>query len=905
MSIFNRSNKNQPRQRTVFLGDDDNPYSIVEKYHRKTADADIELANAVDAANATKDNLSDINTSDYNISLPDFDVDDSEKEGGYSILYNRRSKDIDVVDDTDVDDNINSDAEDSYDDEEYYNDKYDNMTSDEDEYAYEDEQEDIQEDIHTGDELDDDNGDELIEDEDIDIQEEENETTLSRLQDTSRYKARRTSNKKRHSEDDNDGNIKAAGKKKKKGRVKTIILAILAVLFGLLAAGSIVATSLVSSWLQDLPDYKSLDTYDQTGITTIYAADKKTVLAEITLTNRIHSDSDQIDPNAKNALVAVEDERFYEHGAVDPIGIARAIFVNVTGGSTQGASTLTQQLVRNTILLNEMEDRTLQRKVREMYIAMKLEEEYSKDDILTAYLNVVNFGNGNYGIEAASRDYFGHSADNLSVAEAAFLVGIPNSPTKYDPKTDYDATVSRMNTVLYRMLDNGYITQEEYDEAIANPPVIVTENQTDNIADIAPYFVDYVKQLLRENTNNKYGLENNTFGGYSVYTTLDVKDQNAANAAIADTLSDSDLDASLTSVDPDNGYIVAMVGGRDYKADNYNLSTQMARQPGSTFKPFTLIAAMQLGMSPDTRVDSSSPAKITDEWTVKNSGGGSYGWVDLRYATAQSLNTVYARVAHEIGAQAIVDTAHAMGIKSDLDAVESISLGTQGVNTLEMASAYATIAAGGIYREPVAITKIETVDKETIYEVSENPGVQVISPEIAYLATQCMQGVIQWGTGTGARLASGQVAAGKTGTSENGRDLWFVGFTPQLSTAVWTGYRQEQDTPLYGGTTSTPIWKKYMDVALEDSEIESWEEINTGDVVFRNDWSFNSWDREEEAARQAERERNQAAAEAAQKAADDAVNNLQSGMYDDTINNIEENAPTNSQWSGETIEYEY
>lgn len=623
---------------------------------------------------------------------------------------------------------------------------------------------------------------------------------------------------------------KTAYKKSK----KTIACRILAVLFALLAVIAVAVSVLASIWLKDIPDCSDLSKYTKTGISTIYAADGETVLAEITYENRIEIPADQMPQSAKDALVAIEDERFYEHGAIDPIGLARAV-VSTLSGNRQGASTLTQQLARNTVLLNEMTEQTIERKVREAYVAFEIERNYSKDDIIANYLNVVNFGNANYGIEAASEDYFGIPASQLSLAQAALLVGIPNSPTQYNPRVNLEGAKQRQEIILSKMLELGFIDQTAYDEAKAEEIVICEQSETnDNVSDIAPYFVDYVKQLMQEDA--RYNLSAAS-GGNKIYTTLQVEDQQAAQKAVEEVMEDSDLDASLTSIDPENGYILAMIGGRNYAENNYNLSTQMSRQPGSTFKPFTLIAAMQMGIDPSTRYDASAPAKITDTWTVNNAEGGGSGSMSIANATTHSVNTVYARLAHDIGSEAIIDTAHAMGVKSNLTNDETITLGTSGVNTLEMASAYATLASGGIYHEPQAITKIVDEEGAVIFELTEQDteGTRVISKEIAAKTTEILQTVITSGTGTNAKLPSGQPAAGKTGTSEHGRDLWFCAYTPQISCAVWTGYREEAPTKLYGGTTSVPIWRKYVSEALKDEDVQKFEKVDTSKLLFTTD----------------------------------------------------------------------
>lgn len=599
----------------------------------------------------------------------------------------------------------------------------------------------------------------------------------------------------------------------------------------------IAGTVIVSNWLKDLPDYSNIEDYSRTGITTIYASDRTTKLAEIALTNRIQVDSSEISENIKDAVVSVEDERFYQHGGIDPQGIARALVSNLGGGSKQGASTLTQQLVRNTVMLDDMHDMSARRKVREMYIAIQLEKQYSKDQILSMYLNTVNFGDGNYGVESASNDYFGKHASELTLSEASLLAGIPNSPTMYNPRTHYSDALERRAHVLDRMLATGAITQEEHDEALADEPTIVPAKKDNGVSNIAPYFVDYVKQVVNDNAS-EYGISSKG-GGYDIYTTLDIQDQQSANDAVASYTDGKDIDASITSINPANGYVTAMVGGKDYDADNFNLSTQMSRQAGSTFKTFTLIAALQNGVAPNTKIDATQPADING-WIVKNASGDERfkGPISLSDAYKYSLNTVFARLAHGLGAQTIVDTAHAMGVQSDLESVESVTLGTQGVNTMEMASAYATIANGGVYYKPEVITDIEDSDGGNVYTHNQDNGVRVISEAVAAEATSIMESVIDEGTGKSAKLDDDRQVAGKTGTSEKGRDLWFCGFTPQKSAAVWTGYRNDQSTKLYGGTSSTPLFKDYMDSALSDEEKQDFPDVDTSNLIYRTNWSF-------------------------------------------------------------------
>lgn len=625
---------------------------------------------------------------------------------------------------------------------------------------------------------------------------------------------------------------------KRTGWLTGIVGAIVALVVGCVLAVVIAC----SAWLQNLPDYSNIDLYAKSGYSTIYAADRQTELARITLENRIEVAPNEVSHYVLDGTVATEDERFYYHNGVDLMGIGRAVITNITGSGREGASTITQQLVRNTVLLDEMNDITVERKVREMYIALKVEQEYTKDQILMMYINVINYGDGNYGIETAAEDYFGCTANELTLAQAAMLVGIPQSPNANNPRQHYDVALERSHLVLNRMLSNGKISQEEYDQAMAEQPKLYNpKNKKDkDDSNLAPYFVDYVKQLLQ---TEEFNISELSQGGLAIYTTIDPKAQKAANKAVKEAMAqrDSDLDASLTSVDPSTGNIVAMVGGKNYKKSQFNLATQMSRQAGSSFKTFALVAALSEGVSPDTYIDSSSPAQITPTWTVKNSEGEGSGNITLRSATTYSVNTVYARLAHGIGAECIVDTAHKMGITSELQPYESICLGAQGVNTLEMASAYATLAAGGVYHKPTAVLQVVDIRGNEVYSAGVNQGEQVISAAIAQEATNILKTVVEYGTGTSASLWCGQEAAGKTGTSENGRDLWFCGITPQYSTAVWCGYPEEKATGLYGGSTCGPIWRAYTDAVLEGQEYESFPQTDEK-PTYKTGWDFaESW----------------------------------------------------------------
>ena len=607
-------------------------------------------------------------------------------------------------------------------------------------------------------------------------------------------------------------------------------LVALSIFAGFMIAGAVGAYALCQSWLQDLPNYEDSAAYNLAEKTHVYANDGTTMLAEFYLENREPLDSlSDMSPYVYYGTVATEDSRFYEHDGIDPIGILRALANNALGGSTEGASTITQQFVRNTVLAEEAGEQTVKRKVREAYISLKLEEVYPKDDILLMYLNTVNYGSGAYGIEAASRKYYSCSASDLSLAQAALLVGIPQSPTYNNPVNYPDNALSRRNTVLNRMLTNGYITQDEYDAAIAEPLNLkVSQDDASNSGIVAyPYFTSYVRQVLLENYSEAEVFK----GGLTVTTTLDVSVQDAAEKACKEKENevDDDLEVALVAVDPETGYIRALVGGKDYYSNEYNLATQAQRQPGSSFKTFTLAASIIDGVDPDsTYVNCSSSATIGN-WQVSNYGSASYGTRTISSAFAVSSNTGFARLCNLVGPDAVAQTAHDMGIESDLAEVPSITLGTNGVTVREMAGAYATIASGGIQRDAVAIEKITDSNGNVLYQ-ADTTGKRVITEEVAHACEQVMEGVITSGTGTAARLSS-QTAAGKTGTSQNYRDSWFCGITPQYSVAIWLGAREERSMP--SSYRASSVFSGFLNQVLEKQTNEKFVMDKADDPEYR------------------------------------------------------------------------
>ncbi len=615
-----------------------------------------------------------------------------------------------------------------------------------------------------------------------------------------------------------------------------IVLAFVAAIFLAGALACLGGFKLIDSWLQDLPDYQDADAYLSAEPTKILDAEGN-LIAEMYLQNRETITIDQTSPYVLKGTVDTEDERFYSHKGVDPQGIARAAIGQITRSSAEGGSTITQQLVRNTVLSDEQFERTIRRKVREAYIALELEKMFSKDEILMMYLNTIYYGQGSYGIEAASKTFFGKPSKDLTLAEAALLCALPQSPSKLDPTQNPEGAVERRNLVLRRMLSNGDITQEDYDQASAEELQLNYTKPSKSGALAYPYFVDYVVSQLKKDFSSETILKGGLVVKTTIQPTLQKYAEDACNTVIANGRNDK-LDAALVSVDPHTGYIVAMVGGKDYNSDQFNLATQARRQPGSSFKTFTLAASIEEGMNPTTVFSGASPLKI-DDWTVRNYGNVSYGAISVESATWVSSNTVFAQIIDKIGTGKVVDIAKRMGITSDLQQVKSITLGSEGVSPLEMASAYGTLATGGVHRDPVCITEINNRKGDVIFKHEDNPQ-KVLEPGVASEVTRVLEGVIAHGTASRAGV-SGQPTAGKTGTSQRTRDLWFVGYTPQLATAVWTGYRQE-DTIYYRGREALtnhipqPIFKLFMDNALSGVERGKFERVPWDKYKNNSEW---------------------------------------------------------------------
>ncbi|MGH2934381.1 MAG: transglycosylase domain-containing protein [Gaiellaceae bacterium] len=527
-----------------------------------------------------------------------------------------------------------------------------------------------------------------------------------------------------------------------------------------------------------------------------------------------------ISPWVREATVAIEDRRFYEHGGVDPIGIVRAVVADVRARHiVQGGSTITQELVRNLYLTRE---RTFQRKLTEACLAIKLGQKWSKDEILTAYLNEVYYGNHAYGIEAAAETYFAEPARLLTLDQSALLAGLPQAPSLYDPFVRPDEALARRDEVLHAMLVNGDISLGEYEHARADRDLhLKPGNRYTSIRE--PFFFGYVEDLLQQ----EYGTNTVREGGLRVYTTIRPGLQNAATAAVKHILTEpTDPAAAVVSIDPRTGAIRAMTAVTPgSKGNQFNFVTSGARQPGSTFKTIALTAAVAQGIDPYHTYYLSAPLYYAPlKWSVQTYEHTYAGVEALSSATVQSDNTVYARLSLDVGPQNIVDMARKLGIRtSRLTAAPSIALGSESITPLEEASAYATLAAGGVYSRPMAITKVVLSDgtEDTAAGWGKPQRRRVIPDWVAATVTRVLEDNMLYGTGRGAHV-SGRTDAGKTGTTDNYADAWFSGYTARLEATVWIGYPQGEIPMLnvHGAAVSGPtlpadVWHLYMATADE------------------------------------------------------------------------------------------
>jgi penicillin-binding protein 1A len=531
----------------------------------------------------------------------------------------------------------------------------------------------------------------------------------------------------------------------------------------------------------------------------------------------------EMSPYIPEAVIAIEDRRFYSHFGVDPIGLARAMVTNVLGGRfSQGGSTLTQQLAKNLFL---KPDRTLERKVQEVLLAFWLEHKHTKDQILQMYLNRVYFGSGSYGVEAASRRYFGKSAHDVTLAEAALLAGLLKAPSRLSPARDPKAAEERAQLVLAAMREEGMIGAKQQSGAMSAPATRAPSYWTGS--------ENYVADTVMEELPDLIG---DVQGDIVVETTVDLTLQKLAEKSIRRLIDENGkkLDVTqgaLVSIDG-SGAVRAMVGGYDYSTSQFDRASEARRQPGSAFKPFVYMAALEAGRTPDS-VRNDAPIKI-GKWSPDNYGGKYYGKVTLATALAKSLNSVAAQLTMEVGPKAVVEAAHRMGIQSDLNANTSIALGTSEVTPLELTAAYVPFANGGFRPDIHFIRKVTDANGKVLYQHQAANAPRVVKPEVVGMMNAMMTGAVE--TGTAKKAAFAWPSAGKTGTSQNSRDAWFIGYTANLTTGVWFG--NDDGTPMKkvtGGALPAQAWHEFMVAAHEGVKIAplpgSWRTAPSANIV--------------------------------------------------------------------------
>ena len=580
-------------------------------------------------------------------------------------------------------------------------------------------------------------------------------------------------------------------------------------------------------YLNSLPPLEALTPSPLAQTSRVYAIDG-TLIAEFHAEeNREIIDFDEMSQNIKDAIISVEDKRYYEHRGVDYKRILGALVADIRAGEiVQGGSTITQQYVKNVYFTPEQ---TLKRKINEAAISIQLERNYTKDKILELYLNTIYFGSGAYGVEKASQVYFGTSAKELTLPQAALLAGLVRAPEIYSPFNNLDKAISRRNLVLKLMYEQGFIESSQYLEAL-DSPVVLSESglkDTQDYSDrIAPYFVDYVKQILYEKKFTDYDVFK---GGLKIYTTLDLDLQKKAEEAVK-VVFPQEIGPSyaLISMDPGSGYIYALIGGKDYSESKFNIATQGKRQPGSIFKTLVLMESINQNLSPHTRYNPNGPITIDmqsgPDWVVDNYGGKKYeGEMSVVDATVYSVNVVYAQLMMKVGADNVEGLCSQMEIY-DIGDNPAIALGGLefGITPLDVCKAFSTLASGGYYYEPVIILKITDSVDNVLYEYNPQDSLsnkEILEEPEAYYITQILERVIAEGTGKGASI--GRPAAGKTGTTTDNADAWFGGYTPELATVVWMGYEDSNikmepinDRTIVGGTYPADIWREYMTRAL-------------------------------------------------------------------------------------------
>ena len=601
-------------------------------------------------------------------------------------------------------------------------------------------------------------------------------------------------------------NISKSSKRKNGGFFSTIRF-----IFIMSCACALAGVASLELYLSSLPPIINLEQFKPNIVTKIYSGDGE-IIKTFTAYTYEKIDLKDIPDNLKKALIATEDKNFYRHHGYDITGLARSTLQNVIAGHVvQGASTITQQLARVLFLNNE---RTFDRKLKELFIAARIEKTISKDQILEMYMNNVYLGAGAYGVEGAAQIYFDKHLKDCDLAELALIAGLPQAPSVYNPFNNMDLAVKRRNQVLTRMYKMRYITTEEYEKAkeekvhLAKVPQFYTTNK-------APYFCDYVMKELE-----KLGFDETEIsqGGYKVVTTLDYKAQKAANEAILRNLRGWGLggeknQAAVFSFSPIDGKILVYSGGKDYTKSQYDRVTQAVRPPGSSFKPIVYAAAMEKGISPNDMIED-RPLTI-GQWSPRNYGNKYRGKIPVYTALMVSSNVCAARLIKEVGIRSVIQTARVLGIETPLEYDYTIALGSNGVKLFEFTRAYGAFANGGYVVQPYAIERVETSRGKVVYKAPKTKITHQLSMNTAAEMTAMMKTVITNGTGRAANI--GKPAAGKTGTTDDNKDAYFMGYTPNIVTGVWVGNDDNtvMNKSIQGGTVPALIWKDVMKVATE------------------------------------------------------------------------------------------
>jgi penicillin-binding protein 1A len=576
----------------------------------------------------------------------------------------------------------------------------------------------------------------------------------------------------------------------------------------LAAVGALIALVVaVVVAMQSLPNFEALKSSPNGQMIRVHAADGSVIVSLGPSFGRWMT-YDQIPSVMVDAMVSVEDKRFYLHPGVDPIGLTRAAWLALenrgTGRRMQGASTITQQVTRNIFLNNSY---TFGRKVREMILALALERKFSKQQILELYLNKVYFGGGAYGIDAASRKFFGHPASTLSLPEAAIVAGLVKAPSSYSPTADAQAAVGRAGVVLDLMRENGTITDAQRASANAEAVKMAPEPPQNSVR----YFTDWVLPQLET-------LVDEPSEPLEVWTTIDLPMQRAATAAIK-AQTPKGTQSALVSLDRD-GAVRAMVGGLDYVTSNYNRATQATRQPGSAFKLFVYMAALEGGYTPETAVVD-EPVTING-WSPRNSSRRYSGKIDIRTAFAYSINTIAAKLGVEVGLPTVADMARRFGISTPIAVDPSMVLGTSDVRLIDMTRAFASVARKGIAVTPYGVTKVTTADGRLLYQHKDDTSRVLVAPWVAAGITDLLQTAVNTGTGKAAQI--GRPVAGKTGTTSSNKDGWFLGFSSGITTGVWMGRDDARAVGgLQGGRAPAQAFSQYMRVAVAKRPVEEFE----------------------------------------------------------------------------------